>query len=135
MEEAAQMPEMAGPGPVELAIILAISVVCIAGFWKMFTKAGKPGWACLIPIYNIYVMLKIAGKPGWWLILMLIPLVNIVISILVNVGLARAFGKGIGFALGLIFLSPIFILILGFGDSRYQGGGPALPAAGMAPSM
>jgi hypothetical protein len=90
--------------------------------WKIFTKAGQPGWAILIPFYNIYIMLKIAGKPGWWLILLLIPLVNFIIMILMIVGIAQNFGKGTGFILGLIFLTPIFIPILALGDATYTGG-------------
>ena len=102
-------------------IYLAILVAVIAGMWKMFTKAGQPGWACLVPFYNIYILLKIVGRPGWWLILMLIPIVSIVVGIIVAVDLAKAFGKGIGFAIGIILLGFIFIPILGFGDAEYQG--------------
>jgi len=87
--------------------------------WKVFTKAGQPGWACLIPIYNFYIVLKIIGKAGWWLLLMLIPLVNIVIAILVRNGLAKSFGKGTGFTVGMILLPFIFVPILGFGDAQY----------------
>ena len=102
-------------------IYLAIIVAVIAGMWKMFTKAGQPGWACLVPIYNAYIMLKIVGRPGWWLILMFIPIVSLIVGIIVAVDLAKAFGKGIGFAIGLILLGFIFIPILGFGDAEYQG--------------
>ncbi|HEU4326964.1 MAG TPA: DUF5684 domain-containing protein [Roseiflexaceae bacterium] len=100
---------------------LVIAVIVIAGLWKVFTKAGQPGWAAIIPIYNYYILLKIAGKPGWWLLLLIIPFVNFVIMILTMIDLAKAFGKGTGFALGLIFLSPIFIPLLGFGDAKYIG--------------
>lgn len=100
-------------------VILAIAI--IAGLWKMFTKAGKPGWASIIPIYNAIVLLEIAGKPIWWIILMLIPCVNIIILILVNIDLAKAFGKGTGFGIGLTFLPGIFHMILGFGDAKYVG--------------
>ena len=86
----------------------------------MFKKAGEPGWAALIPIYNIMVLLKIAGKPMWWVILMLIPFVNIIVLIIAIVGLARNFGKGAGFALGLALLAPIFYPILAWGDAQYQ---------------
>ena len=91
----------------------------IAAFWKVFSKAGQPGWACLIPIYNAYIMLKVAGKPGWWLLLFLIPLVNLVIAIIVAIEIAKAFGHGAGFGLGLAFLGFIFYPILGFGSSSY----------------
>lgn len=108
-----------------IGLIFAIAV--IAGLWKVFTKAGEPGWAAIIPIYNLYVILKIVGRPWWWLLLMLIPIVNFIILILVYIDLAKSFGKGTGFALGLIFLSFIFMPILGFGDARYLGPAAAQP--------
>ena len=88
--------------------------------WKIFTKASKPGWACLIPIYNIFVMLDIAGKPAGWFILLLIPVVNLIVSILVLAGIATNFGKGGGFVIGMIFLPIIFYPILGFGGAQYK---------------
>jgi hypothetical protein len=100
---------------------LVFGVFMLICMWKIFTKAGQPGWACLIPIYNAYVMLKIAGKPGWWLILMIIPFVNFIVAILAMVGLAKNFGKGGGFAVGLIFLGIIFFPILAFGKAQYVG--------------
>ena len=87
-----------------LAIELVIIVAIIAGVWKTFVKAGKPGWAAMIPIYNIIVILQIAGKPLWWIILCLIPLVNIIIGILVSIAVAEKFGKGTGFGVGLALL-------------------------------
>ena len=107
-----------GDSTLVLFIQLVIIIFMIAAIWKVFTKAGQPGWASLIPFYNLYVLLKIAGKPGWWLVLFLIPIVNFVAMILMVVGLAQNFGKGTGFILGLIFLSIIFIPILAFGDSK-----------------
>lgn len=107
-------------GIIPMIISLAIFIAFIAGVWKTFVKAGKPGWASIIPIYNLIVMLEIAGKPIWWIILLLIPLVNIIFGIIVYIDLAKNFGKGLGFALGLIFLSFIFFPILGFGDAKYQ---------------
>ena len=106
-----------GGGALLLVVWLAIIVAVIAGVWKVFVKAGQPGWGALIPIFNIYLLIKIAGKPDWWLILMLIPLVNVVVSIIVSVNIAKNFGKETGFALGLIFLGFIFYPILGFGDA------------------
>lgn len=100
---------------------LAILVFFIVVMWKIFTKAGQPGWAAIIPIYNVYIMLKIAGKPGWWLLLFLIPIVNLVIGIMVVVALAQSFGKGVGFAIGMILLSFIFYPILAFGSAQYVG--------------
>jgi hypothetical protein len=104
-----------------IIVMLVIAAFFIFCCWKIFTKAGQPGWAAIIPIYNLYVLLQIVGRPGWWIILMLIPCVNIVVMILVYIDLARVFGKDTGFAIGLILLSPIFIPILAFGDAQYQG--------------
>ena len=93
----------------------------IAGGWKIFSKAGQPGWASIVPIYNTWVMLKITGKPGWWLILFLIPFVNIIFSIWTLNMLSKSFGKDEGFTVGLTLLSPVFIPLLGFGSATYQG--------------
>ena len=101
-------------------IQLVIVIVIIAGMWKTLVKAGQPGWAILIPFYNIYVLLKVAGRPGWWLILCLIPLVNLVVVVIMCIDIARKFGKGTGFAVGLFFLGFIFYPILGFGDATYD---------------
>ena len=103
-----------------LPVWLALVVLVIVGVWKAFEKAGKPGWASLVPIYNAWVMLAIAGKPGWWLLLMLIPLVNVVVGIMVSIALAERFGKGAGFGVGLALLGFIFFPILGFGDAKYR---------------
>ncbi|MFI4853650.1 MAG: DUF5684 domain-containing protein [Phycisphaerales bacterium JB065] len=100
---------------------LGFIIFMIAGMWKTFTKAGQPGWGVLIPIYNNYLMCKIAGRPGWWVLLLFIPIVNVVIMFILSVDIASAFGKSVGFALGLFFLTPIFYLILGFGAAQYQG--------------
>ena len=104
-----------------LAIYLAIVVVIIAGVWKVFMKAGQPGWAAIIPIYNLIVLLQIAGKPLWWFFLFLIPIVNLVMAILVCIAVAEKFGKGAGFGVGLALLGFIFFPILGFGSAQYQG--------------
>ena len=103
-----------------VVIWLAVVVLTIAGMWKVFSKAGQPGWAVLVPILNIYFLLKAAGKPGWWLLLMFIPIVGLVIGIMTIMALAERFGKGGGFALGLILLPFIFYPILGFGDAQYS---------------
>jgi hypothetical protein len=109
------------PGPLFWIIYLAFLIFMIVAMWKVFTKAGQPGWAILIPIYNLYVMCKIAGRPGWWFILMFIPVVNIVIVIIVVIDIAKHFGKGVGFGIGLLILPIIFYPILGFGSAQYQG--------------
>jgi uncharacterized membrane protein YhaH (DUF805 family) len=108
-------------GTVPTLIILALVIFMIAAVWKVFVKAGEPGWACLIPIYNIIVLLKVSGKPVWWIILFIIPFVNFIISLLVSLGLAKNFGKGGGFGIGLWLLGPIFFPILGFGDAKFVG--------------
>ena len=105
-------------------VYIAIIVGIIAGIWKTFTKAGQPGWAAIVPIYNFIVMLKIAGKPVWWVLLLLVPFVNFVIMILMCIGIAKAFGKGTGFGIGLILLGFIFFPILGFGDAKYIAAPP-----------
>jgi uncharacterized membrane protein YhaH (DUF805 family) len=96
-------------------------IVAVIAFWRVFTKAGEAGWKSIIPIYSTYVLLKIVGRPWWWLLLMLIPLVNVIVYIIVMHDLSKSFGHGFGFTLGLIFLSLIFYLILGFGGSQYVG--------------
>src|SRR5437867_4183182 len=101
-------------------IILAVIVVLIVSFWKVFEKAGHPGWACLISFYNLYILIKIAGRPGWWLILFFIPLVNFVIAIIVAIDVAKNFGKGAGFGIGLFFLGFIFYPILAFSEAQYS---------------
>ena len=120
-----QAQQAAGPGPLFYIIYFGFIALMIASMWKIFAKAGQPGWASIVPIYNAIVMLKIAGKPAWWVILMLIPFVNFIVAIIATIGLARAFGKGTGFALGMVFLGFIFMPILAFGDSEYQGEGQA----------
>jgi len=114
-------------------VYLIVLVVYIVALWKVFEKAGEAGWKCLIPIYNIIILLKIVGKPWWWLILMFIPLVNIIILIIVYYELSKSFGHGWGFALGLIFLSVIFLMILGFGQDRYVGPGGVAAAPAYTP--
>ncbi len=99
---------------------LSLAVVVVAGYWKVFTKAGQPGWAAIVPFYNAYVMLQIANKPSWWSILFFIPIVNVVAAILVSIGIAEKFGKSSGFGVGMALLSFIFVPILGFGDARYN---------------
>jgi uncharacterized membrane protein YhaH (DUF805 family) len=112
-----------------MVVYLAVIAFMIAAMWKMFTKAGQPGWAAIVPIYNIYVLLKITGRPGWWLLLAFIPLVNLIIFIIVDMDLAKSFGKGSGFGIGLLLLPFIFYPILGFGSATYSGPAAAAPAA------
>ena len=81
---------------IALVIQLALVVLVIAGFWKTFEKAGKPGWGAIVPIYNIVILLEIAGKPIWWFILFFIPFVNFIVVILISIEVAKNFGKEIG---------------------------------------
>jgi hypothetical protein len=97
----------------------AIAILMIAALWKIYAKAGKPGWAAIVPIYNIIVLLEIVKKPTWWIILYLIPIVNIIVLFIIYIELAKAFGQGAGFGIGLIFLSYIFLPLLAF-SKNYQ---------------
>lgn len=110
----------AGLGIGFMVLWLAIAVLMVAAMWKVFVKAGRPGWAALIPIYNLVVLLEIAGKPVWWFVLFLIPFVNFVVIIMLAISLAKKFGKGVGYGLGLAFLGVVFLPMLGFGDSQYD---------------
>ena len=117
------------PGPVALIVELLFAILVIVAMWKVFTKADRPGWAAIIPIYNMYVWCKIVGRPGWWVILMLIPLVNIIVAIILCIDLAKSFGKGAGFGIGIALLGIIFLPILGFGSAQYKGPAAAQGAA------
>jgi hypothetical protein len=113
-----------------LLVVLAVAVLMVASIWKVFAKAGQPGWAAIVPIYNAVVLLQIVGRPLWWIVLMLIPFVGVVMAFIVNIDLAKSFGKGAGFGVGLVLLSFVFFPILGFGSARYQG--PSSMAAAAA---
>lgn len=104
-----------------LLVGLAVAVLLIAAMWRVFTKAGQPGWAAIVPFYNTIVLLRVVGRPWWWLLLMFIPLVNVILAIIVYLDLAKSFGKGTGFGVATIFFSYICIPILAFGDARYVG--------------
>jgi hypothetical protein len=106
-------------------IQLAIIVAALAGLWKTFEKMGKPGGAGIVPFYNLFIIVQVIGKPVWWIILALIPFVNIVVM----VPLAERFGKSAGFGVGLALLGFIFFPILGFGDAKFAGEAPPAPVA------
>jgi hypothetical protein len=118
-----------GPGPVAGIVYLAILVLMVVSLWKVFAKAGLPGWGVLVPFYNLYLMVKLAGRPGWWTILLFVPLANIVVDVVLCVETARRFGKGTGFGVGLFFLPFVFFPMLAFGEARYSGAPPAPAAA------
>ena len=109
------------PSPFAMVLSLALGVLGIVAMWKIFEKAGEPGWAAIIPFYNLYVLFKITWGNGWKFLLLLIPFAGIVFAIITIVKLAKAFGKSGGFAVGLIFLSIIFYCILAFDQSQYLG--------------
>jgi hypothetical protein len=104
-----------------LFLSFAVMILFIVSLWVVFTKAGKPGWASIVPVYNIIVMLEIAGKPVWWILLFLIPVVDFVFLIWALNVFVKSYGKGVGFTIGMLFLSPIFLPILAFGDAKYVG--------------
>jgi hypothetical protein len=104
-----------------LLVGLAIAAFYIYVVWKIFEKAGKPGWAAIIPIYNVVVVLEIVGRPIWWVVLFLIPLVSFVISIIVAIDVSKSFGHGPLYGFGLAFLGFIFLPILAFGSDTYRG--------------
>lgn len=111
-----------GSGSTILIVWLLLIVVTLAGAWKTFEKANQPGWTAIIPIYNLYIMTKIGNNEWWWLLVAIfVPIVNLYAIFKIMHGVAKAFGKGAGFALGLWFLAFIFFPLLGFGDHQYQG--------------
>lgn len=118
--DAGMVALIAGLG-IYLFVVLAIAIVMVIAQWKIYSKADKPGWACIVPIYNMVVLLEIVGKPTWWVLLYLIPGVNVVIAIWVTNLLSKSFGQSEGFTVGLIFLGVIFYPMLAFGDYQYQG--------------
>lgn len=114
-----------------ILLLVALIVVMIAAMWKVFEKAGKPGWAAIVPFYNSWVLAEVGGKPGWWGLLAIfvsvIPffgaIASLVISIFIYLGVAQNFGKGTGFAILLILLPFIGVPMLAWGDAQYTGSG------------
>lgn len=131
MNEQCGLNAACGTFPMML-VSLVIVVFMIVVMWRIYTKADKQGWGCLIPFYNVWLMLEIAGKPGWWLVFCFIPVINVVVQIVMLIGVAKNFGRGGWFAAGLIFLPIIFFPILAFGDSVY-GASDTPAAAGPQP--
>ena len=117
-------------GGAALLVWLAIFIVVVAAGWKVFEKAGQPGWAIIVPIFNIYIMLKIVGRPAWWLVLYFIPVVNVVIAVIISMDMAKSFGQSAAFGIVLLFLlCGVGYLILAFGSARYVGPAAAVPQA------
>ncbi|MGB5809454.1 MAG: DUF5684 domain-containing protein [Polyangiales bacterium] len=112
-------------GVVGTLIWLVVVAFYVVVAWKIFEKAGKPGWAAIIPVYNVIVILEIVGRPIWWIFLLLIPLVGVVVSVILSIDLAKSFGHGALYGFGLAFLSFVFGPILAFGSDTYQG--PSAP--------
>lgn len=102
-------------------VTIVTLLILLISRWKIFTKANQPGWAVLVPIYNTLVFLKVIGKPWWWLIMFVIPFVNLIFLIWALNMLSKSFGKGTGFTVGLVLLPLIFYAILGFGSAKYLG--------------
>lgn len=96
-------------------------IAYIAGMWKVFEKAGQPGWGALVPILNILYMLDMADRETWWIILFFIPVINGLIFIVINIDIAKNFGKGPGYGLAMWLLPFVFWPLLGFGDETYVG--------------
>lgn len=115
-QDAAAQAASAAAGTTTLIVWLAIVVLLVASMWRVFERAGQPGWMAIVPLLNAYVLIKIAGKPGWFLLLFLIPLVNIVVAFIVAFGIAARFRRGQGFGIGLALLPFIFYPILAFGE-------------------
>jgi len=102
-------------------IYLGLIALSIISMWKIFVKAGKPGWASIIPFYNFIIELEILGRPWWFILLMFVPVANFVVSVIITFDFARVFGKSTGFGFGLFFLPIIFYPILAFSDATYIG--------------
>jgi hypothetical protein len=114
------MGALIGAGIGVLVFILALQIFMIICMWKIYAKAGEPGWACIVPIYNIIVLLKIVNKPAWWFILLIIPIVGLIIAIIVLHRLSLSFGQGAGYTIGLLLVPIIFLPMLAFGSATYK---------------
>ncbi|MGB8179744.1 MAG: DUF5684 domain-containing protein [Acidimicrobiales bacterium] len=105
-------------------VVIAVFLFYVIAAWRVYSKAGVPGWGVLIPIYNVYLWCKIAGRPGWWILLFFIPVVNFIVHLIVSLDVAKSFGRSGAFGAGLWILGFIFVPILGYGSSRYVGPSP-----------
>jgi len=116
-------------GMIAMGVWMAVIVTVVAGMWRVFTKAGQPGWGVLVPIYNLFLMCKIAQRPAWWVILFFVPVVNLIVAVVMSIDIAKHFGKGTGFGVGLAFLGFIFYPVLGFSGAQYGGSPTGMDAA------
>lgn len=132
------MPEAYSPSPVFgmafMAIYLVLILLVIITNWKIFTKAGKPGWAAIVPFYNIIVLLQIIGRPGWWILLFFVPIANLVVSVLMALDLAKVFNKSALFGIMLLWFIPVGYLILAFGSAKYTAPGAPAPSKPSEPT-
>jgi ABC-type sulfate transport system permease subunit len=126
----APVAAMAGSMILAFGIVMLLLVVSL---WKVFAKAGQPGWAAIVPLYNIIVMLEVAKKPLWWFVLYIIPFANVVAVVMVTHAISKNFGKGVGFTVGLIVLPFVFWPILAFGSSSYAAA-EAVPSPAPQPA-
>jgi hypothetical protein len=126
MDESMANPDFANG--MMIGLLVAV-VLTLATLWRLFSKAGESGWKCLVPVYGAMVFQRILGRPAWWVVLMLVPVANLVVAIIECFDLAKVFGKGTGYALGLMFLGPIYAMVLAFGPAKYvgPGGKPSQP--------
>jgi hypothetical protein len=112
---------------ISTAVVVGVLVMMVASIWRIFSKAGEAGWKCLIPIYSAFVMQRILGRPWWWVLWLCVPGLNLIPAVIECFDLAKVFGKGAGYGLGLLFLGPIFMLALAFGNARYVGPNRSTP--------
>lgn len=110
-------------GMVFMLVMMVVLVICIVGMWKLFEKAGKPGWACLIPFYREWLLMEILGFPGYYFLIMFVPFVGFLFALYCMYKLPLVFGKDMIWGIAAIFLAPLVMLALGFGDAQYQGSG------------
>jgi hypothetical protein len=120
----AQVAGLVAMSGIYLVFGLILAVISVIASWKIFSKAGQAGWKSLIPIYNVYVLLQIVGRPEWWLLLLIIPGVNIVISLILSIDLGKSFGKSTAYSVVLLWLfSLVGYCLLAFGSDQYLGPG------------
>ncbi len=112
---------MESTSTVSSLLSLAMSILILVGMWREFVKMGRPGWNAIVPFYNAYVLFEELYGNGWKFLTLLIPLYNIYVAIKMNIDLGKAFGKGTGFIIGLVLFPSLFHMILGFDNSQYRG--------------